>query len=389
MLTTKFKHKDGSPWLISELAAELGRQGHEVTVLNVEWSGDPVATTPGEFNVTLKNFSSVRVGRGKISLALRWMFSSFKAVPSLLADLFRGSRYDLLICFSPCSALSVAIVAAKLICKRSFLIYWDFFPIHNYEISEKLPSFALPLLKFLERCLIGCFSRVGCMSEKSILYFENYFGRMAGVHVSHLPIWTSFLRSEPNSRATVRERLGIDNESLVLVFGGQLSAGRGIEHICRAAIMAWEADRRIVLLICGSGDRLGQVREFEKLNPRAIKYGGSLSREEYLEVLGAADVGIVSTTGSTSSPSFPSKSLDYMASRLPILATVEFSSEFGAIVEGFDMGIACIAADVSDMAGAMGRIFSSRESMIKMGTNAQKYLRIHHSVEQVTRLITD
>lgn len=390
MLTTKFRHPDGSLWLPSELAAELLRRGHSVTVLNVEWSGLPVDQGSGKFldrNFRIFNYSAIRFRSPRLSLALRWMFSAFKLWPFLLRSLVAGRRYDLLISFSPCTSLHVAIPMAMLISRESCLVYWDFFPVHNQEISGKAPRSFLPVLKAIEKRLVHSFHRVGCMSPKNVQFYERYFGVSRRQTVGIIPVWTSLLDAHRGDRSLVHEGLGIDAGSTVLVFGGQLVDGRGVVELCEAVLRAHQDSPNLVLIVCGQGPLAGRVIEYQNRSPGVIRYAGTLRREEYLKVLSAADIGVVATVAGVAAPSYPSKSMDYMACGLPILAAVEASSDFGEIVQKENIGIACLAGDVQAIALSIRRLVSNRSEMMEMGANGNKYLRSNHAVENIADLI--
>ncbi len=390
LITTKFRHPDGSPWLLSELAAEFLRSGHEVTVLNVEWSGKKIMnpTSDADRSLTLKSVEAIDFGGGKFSLACRWIFSSMKIVPALIMDVVRRGKYDLFVGFSPCVAVYAAIPIGLFLSRDSCLVYWDFFPIHNQEISRKIPSPALPVLKKLEAALTSGFRRVGCMSRGGVRFFEAYFGRSKRQSIEVVPIWTSIIESPQVPRASIREMHGIGNDSIVFIFGGQLVAGRGIAEMCEAIILAHKKNNRIKLIVCGAGPLSTIVLDYMKKYGDVVGYVGSLSRNDYLGLVGASDVGVVCTVAEVSAPSFPSKSLDYFSCRLPIVASLEAVSDFGEIISRYNMGISCLAGNVKDMADSMISIAENEEGMRMMGENGYRYLREFHAVDKVARLIT-
>lgn len=389
MLTTKFYHADGSLWLTSELAHEFAACGDEVTVVNLEWSGLIAESDAADENLPfeLKNIKAIRCGPPWIALIARWLLSSFKTLPFLVRKLFLNGKYDLMIGFSPCAALYAALPPARLASKEACLLYWDFFPVHNQEITQKAPRFILPLLKRLEKMLVGHFSRIGCMSHRGVEFFRCYFEPDNEIELRVIPIWTSFLDGGSTTGYDKRKRLSIPADAILLVFGGQLIEGRGVAEICEAAVIAQKIDKRIFLVVCGAGPLAQKVIDCEGRFPSIVKYGGSMSRSAYIEILKEADVGVVATVAGVSAPSFPSKSLDYMACGLALLAAVEAASDFGRVVEEFQMGMACPAGNTAAMAKAIVEMTADKAAMKTMGRNAREYLKTHHAVEQVAKLI--
>ncbi|SNB45060.1 glycosyltransferase family 4 protein [Geobacter sp. DSM 9736] len=388
ILTTKFCHPDGSPWLVSELTDEFTRLGHQVTVLNVEWTRSSIQLSDRHQqndNLEVNIFQAIHAELGMLSVAIRWALSSFKALPFLLKRCLSRERYDLMIGFSPCTALYAILPLARSISHDSCLIYWDFFPVHNQEISGKAPTFSLPILKFVENKLVGLFSRVGCMSDKNLEFFNRYFGAVQKQQRSIIPIWTSFFGDDPSSRPN--PRFAPASRKVVLVFGGQLVEGRGVIELCEAVIMAHREDPDISLVICGAGFLSSRVLELQERYPAAIRYAGQLSREAYFGILGMSHIGVVATVSNVSVPTFPSKSLDYMACGLPILASVEAASDFGDFVEKNNIGKACPAGDIASMKAAILEMATSGEKLKIMGNNGNRYLRANHSVQHVAHLI--
>jgi glycosyltransferase involved in cell wall biosynthesis len=389
VLTTKYCHPDGSPWLVSELVEQLNKSGHKITVLNVDWNGFSHVPLNLPEDIIFVNFSAIRIGSGKFSLLIRWLFSSFKIVPFLILNLLFKKKFDLLISFSPCLALYSALPVAQIISKESILIYWDFFPIHHNEASRKIPSLFIPLIKSIERYLIRGFRRVSLMSDANLIFFKKYFGENLKVLTEVIPIWTSVTNWKSSEDIiSTRAKFKIDPQAVVFVFGGQLVSGRGISKLCQSIISAHYRNKNINLVICGSGPLESTVLDFVKIAPSAIKFFGSLQRLDYLNFIYACDVGVVITIADVSVPTFPSKCLDYFACKLPILAAVEVNSDFGTIVSKNEIGISCLVDSIDSISEGL-LFFANHTSEIKrMGKNANNYIKSTHNVENLTFNIT-
>jgi glycosyltransferase involved in cell wall biosynthesis len=389
LLTTKYCHYDGSPWLVSELVEQLYKCGHNITVMNVDWNGFSHVPVNLPDEITFVNFSAFRFGSGKFSLLTRWLFSSFKIVPFLISHLLFQKKFDLLISFSPCLALYSALPIAQFISKNSILIYWDFFPVHHNEISRKIPSLFLPLIKSFERCLVNGFKHVSLMSDANLDFFKNYFGKNLKVLTKVIPIWTSVTGwNSSEDIISTRIRYNIDPKSIVFVFGGQLVSGRGIPELCQSIISANNRNEHITLVICGSGPLESTVLDFMETAPSAIKFLGSLQRLDYLNFISACDVGVVITVADVSVPTFPSKCLDYFACNLPVLAAVEIQSDFGTTVSKNQIGTSCLVDSIDSISEGF-LFFANHPSEIKrMGMNANNYLKLKHNIENIIVDIT-
>ncbi len=382
LITTKYKHENGSPWLVSELAEEMVAQGSRVTVLNLSWTGLSVLESDELQGLRVINFSAVRPTRGSGGLLGKWGFSSFKLMPFLLKEFVLRNKYDLLVSFSPCTALWAAIVFAKMICRKSSLIYWDIFPLHNQAIGKSIPKKLLPVLKGMEKRLIFSFDLIGCMGNGNRNVFLNYFGGDVKA-VKIVPVWTSLLNPPLVAKNEIKNRHGFREEFLMFVFGGQLVAGRGIESLCEAFFQVAAEVKGIVLTFCGAGPLEDIIRGYEERSFGAIRLIGSLPRGEYMNFLVASDVGVVSAISSSGTSSFPSKSLDYMACNLPIFAILEPENDLSLLAVEHDFGVVCTADKSTEIALSIKRMIGKKSEFSRMGLNGNSYLKSRHSVSNV------
>jgi|GEM_PF-2307291 len=382
LITTKYKHENGSPWLVSELVQEMVVQGSQVTVLNLNWDGTSMLEDVESQGLKVINFSALSPVRRNGGTLGKWGFSSFKLLPFFFKQLMLRRKYDLFVSFSPCTALWAVIFFAKMICKKSSLIYWDIFPLHNQAIKRRIPEKILPILKKMEKSLISSFDLVGCMGEGNRRAFLNYFGNgFKAVRI--VPIWTSFLDAPLVKKAEIRHRHGLDERSLVFVFGGQLAPGRGIENLCQAFSQIAVETKDVVLAFCGRGPLEEVIRRYEEISVGSIRLIGSLPRDEYMNFLAASDVGIVSAISEAGTSSFPSKSLDYMACRLPMLAILEPENDLSLLVVERNFGLVCATDKSEEIVFSVKKIVEKRAIFSELGLNGNLYLRTRHSVPSV------
>lgn len=391
LIVTKYTHLDGSPWLVSELVEELLRRGNEVTVVHIDWSGSsPLACEsfsrlPFNYKYIAPYVSTVP----RLGVSLKWLLSSLKALPFMLGLLLRRKSFDMGISFSPCMATYATHPLTKFLSKKCLLIYWDFFPAHNQQILGVIPNKLMPLLRYAENQCVRFYDFLGLMSPRSIDFAESYFSLNKSQSKFILPVWTSFLNSASKGVSALRCELGFSEGRIVVVFGGQLVPGRGVIELCHAAVDAYKSNQNIMLLILGDGSLAPQVQSASQSHPDVIRYHGGVDRTRYLEILADSDVGVVVTVSGVSSPTFPSKCLDYMACELPILASVEEATDFGEIVENNGMGVSCMAGDHDAMVSALLDLADSPNKRKEMGRKGNAYLRAHHSVESVCNSICD
>lgn len=387
MITTKFFHKDGSLWLTSELAKEFLKNGHHLTVINLEWTNleEENKELLNHENLKLIKINPIKINIKGLNQIVKWFFTSFKTFPFFIKSILNRERFDLFICFSACFPTYTAIPLAHLISKKSLLIYWDFFPVHNFKIiNPKLLKYE-KIFKFIEKKLVHSFDRVGLMSQYNIDFYKKYFGKTKKQTLEVLPLWTSYLESMPKINLEKYSK-NLKN-SIVVVFGGQLSKGRSIIELCKATIEANKMNSKIKLLILGSGILYDEIKKLMLKYPDIIVLIDFVPRSEYLQIISSCDVGIVATDSSVDSPSYPSKSLDYMVAKLPIIAAVEEATDFGDILVANNIGLKCKANDILDLKKSILFLANDSSLRYKMGNRAQEFLLRTHSIKEIINQI--
>ena len=146
---------------------------------------------------------------------------------------------------------------------------------------------------------------------------------------------------------------------------------------------------KVKLIVCGDGPLRTIIEDFSKEAPLACSYLGKLTREEYLRVLFDSDIGIVATVDGVDVPTYPSKSLDYMAASIPIIASVEKNSDFGLILESNNFGLSCEAGDSQALAKIISILIENSDLRKIMGQNGLQFLNEYHSVNKIANKILE
>ncbi len=102
---------------------------------------------------------------------------------------------------------------------------------------------------------------------------------------------------------------------------------------------------------------------------------------------GACDVGLVSTTADTGVPTFPSKTIDYIRAGVPVVASVETTTDYRDFVRENGFGVVVDAGDRAGLLAAIGSLVDDparREMMIQAG---RRTLSEHFDVAVAARKI--
>jgi glycosyltransferase involved in cell wall biosynthesis len=334
----------GQSYMTTELADALTKAGHEVEVLWLDWQGAPGG--PAESFVTTTGVRVVRCGPraiegfgAVIKGASKFVLSGFAAA-DVARRQFDLAAFDVVIAWAPAVAVAPVLgLARKAGVRHRLLFIWDFFPDHHREIG-RIPG-GLPYLtaRAWEQRLMAGFTAIVCTLPGNADYLQRNFPVGADQRVLVTPIWSETSPRPAVDRETVRARHGLPPDRPIAVFGGQLVEGRGFEQMLGAAERGQAEGSPLLYLFVGDG-RLAPLLQARAEAQANVAWRPPLTREAYLELLGACDVGMVATVPGVTSFSIPSKTIDYLRAGLPVIAAVEHGNDFISILERYGVGAA-------------------------------------------------
>jgi glycosyltransferase involved in cell wall biosynthesis len=340
MACMKFPTGPGQSYLTTELAQALVAAGHEVEVLLIDWDA-----APGEPDGPRPDWKGVRVVRctprlieglgGLVRHASKFVLTGRRA-RRLTRDHFELDRFDAFIAWTPALAFGPCVgMARKAGVARRLLFIWDFFPDHYREIGRIPGGPPLWLARALEQRLMDAFNVLLCTLPQNADYLRRNFRVRSNQAVRVTPIWTDVVPIPDADRSAVRRLHDLPEGQPIAVFGGQLVEGRGFEQMLAAAAVGRERRSPLLFLFVGDGRQAPMLRALGSDN---VLWRPAMPREAYLRLLTACDVGMVATVPGVSSFTIPSKTLDYLRARLPVVAALEAGNDFSALLERYGVG---------------------------------------------------
>ncbi len=168
-----------------------------------------------------------------------------------------------------------------------------------------------------------------------------------------------------------------------IMYAGRMHEKYGVLNLVEAFEQI--EDTQAELWLFGEGTAVNEIQNRAKKNPR-IRYFGSVTREEVLEYERKASllVNPRSTKESFTKYSFPSKTIEYMASGTPLLTT-ELE---GIPAEYFDYVFSIKDNDVPLLKGALSNILNmSDKELESKGKAAQQFVSENKNARSQTRRI--
>lgn len=392
LLCSKFSLNENDPWLTNELADALQADGHAVTVACLNWS--PIANSSEnelttETGVRVLSIPPViaKTSLPLLNKLLKWTLSSIRAYRTL-RKVLRKDSFDLLISFSPSVTMALPIFfITKRPETRSFLVQWDFFPFHHRQIGLISSSLIFHTARLAEEWLLGRFDIIGCMSRKNIEYLRSHYKIRNEQRVCLLPIWAKETQLDEIDADTVRSQYELPLANAIVVFGGQLAPGRGLEDLLKMAALAEDADSSLRFLVVGSGPQESLVNSYVQSGHHNLLWIPWIPREEYLKLIRACDLALVCTVRDVDVPTFPSKTLDYLRAGLPIVASVEESTDYGEYLTSNCVGISVAAGEPAKLLEKTEDLLRDEATLCIMRRNGPEIFKKHFEVGHIVRQI--
>ena len=379
MLCTKYPLEPNDSYMTNEFAGALTAAGHSVQVVVIDWDapfGRParsVRSADGVDALIISPRGIMALGRF-VQKATKWTLSPLFALRTMRAVL-RDKTFDLLVSFTPCVTVAAPLIwATRRWRMRAVLFVHDFFPFHHRSIGLLPGGPVFSIARRLEEYLIRKFDVIGCIWPDNIVYLRKHYRIRPEQQVIWTPLWGEVSSPPPAPKQAVRLKHGLPLDRKILVFGGQITEGRGVEEILAAAKMAKQARPDFAVLLIGDGRLVELVENHIAAGGDNVIYRRRIPRQEYLGLIAACDLGIVCTVTGVASSSFPSKTIDYLRAGLPIVAAVEQDSDYRQFLSRWKIGVSIPAGDAATLFRTVVSVIDDRDMAASIKDNARACL---------------
>jgi glycosyltransferase involved in cell wall biosynthesis len=380
MLCTKYPLDPDDRFMTNELAGALVAAGHHVQVVVTDWDAPFGAAassvrSPDGVDALILSPRGVAAFGTFIERVGKWSLSSLFALHEMRRAIGR-ENFDLLVCFTPCVTVAAQLFWAM---KRwrvvSVLFVHDFFPQHHHSIGLVPGGPVFEIARRVEGSLIRKFDVIGCIWPDNIVYLRNHHRIRPEQHVIWTPLWGDIAPPPPQPKQATRIKHGLPLDRKILVFGGQITEGRGVEEMLAVARMAKDARPDFAFLFIGEGRSVDLVKSHIAAEGDNVIYRRRIPRTEYLGLISACDIGLVCTVAGVASSSFPSKTIDYLRAGLPIVAAVEQDSDYREFLGRWNIGASIPAGNAAALFRTVVSVVDNRDMAANIEHNARACLK--------------
>lgn len=316
----------------------------------------------------------------------RFLMRSIQFLAYQVGATWAGLReqYDVILVTNPAieSGLPFAVLATLRRKPAVFSVY-DVYPDVGIQLGIFRNRFAIYLVEIMERfCLLHA-KYVHILSES----FVPALRRM-GVPVEKMDpiyVWidTDFLHPVPRDNTFAQEYDLVDK--FVILYAGNIGLSQGLDQtLVVAEKLSDHKHFRFVFVGDGAG-RDALVREADTKQLNNVVFIPFQPRPRVSEVLGTADLALVSLQPQISAGSLPSKTFSYLASQRPIIAIVDEGSDTWRLVERAQAGVCLPYGDPDRLAELILELEADPARREALGQSGRAYAEEHHSSQQAAR----
>jgi glycosyltransferase involved in cell wall biosynthesis len=393
ILCTKYSLDLSDQYMTDELANALATEGHRIQVVVTDWDarfGGParsVLTGSGVNVLVIAPRAITGFGRF-IETASKWVLSSIFALREM-RNALRGRDFDVLLCFTPCVTVAAQLHwTAKHLSARSMLFVYDFFPYHHRSIGLVPKGPVFEIARRLEQYFIRTFNVIVCNWPANIIYLKNHYRLRPAQQVIWTPLWGDISAVRPLcQKAVARMQHSLPLDRKILVFGGQITEGRGIEELLAVAALAQKERPDLIFLFVGDGRLTPLIEQQASRDGSNVILKRRIQRDEYLGLLSACDAGLVATVKQVDSSSFPTKTIDYLRASLPIIAAVEEESDYREFIRRWNIGVSVPAGDATGFFQALVGVIDNPQWSANIARDARVCLDEVFDVKRTVNLL--
>lgn len=330
--------------IYTDLLREFIKNKHEIYAISPVEKRNKIKT-----HITKENHATIlrlQIGNTQKTNVVEKGISTLMIEPKYkkaIKKYFHNVKFALVLYSTPPITLVSAIEYVK---KRdgakTYLLLKDIFPQNAVDLGMMSTTGLKGLLykhfRRKEKRLYAISDRIGCMSQANVDYVIKHNPEINPRKVEICPNSIEVIDKsvDKKTRNNIRKKYNIPLDKKVFVYGGNLGKPQGIPFLIECLQNCSNMDD-VFFLIVGDGTEYGLLDDYvHKSKQKNLKLMKSLPKEDYDNMVGACDVGMIFLDHRFTIPNFPSRLLSYMQAKLPVLACTDFKTDIGNVITGTD-----------------------------------------------------
>lgn len=371
--------------LFSDLAEDLARAGHEVTVL---------APVPDRYlsesaDVVIEGWLHEETQDGIRVLRIRKLPLPKSAPLARVVERFalgfgfrkaglRLPRQDLVISYSP--PLPMVRGVQKLADRWGAPVVVNVQDLYPQTVVD-LDLLTNPVLIRMAESLEARVYREADVITVHSKGNRDYLLERKGLNRSEVevvPNWVDLEATSPGSRENAwRQEHGISSDVFVVSFAGAMGFAQGLDDIVRVADELRERKTLLFLMVGDGTFREELEEEAARRNLENVRFLPPQPPEDYVRLLRASDVSLVPLDARLATPVVPGKLQSIMAAGRAVIQYSHPASDGRRIIEEAVCGVFVRAGDREGLTRAIERLHEHPELAESMGERGRAYAEQH------------
>lgn len=381
--------------LYTDLLREFQKHGHNIYAIS------PVERGKNEKTYLISNESNkilkLKIGNTQKTNIIEKGISTVMIGPQLkkaITQYFPDVSFDLILYSTPPITFVEAIeYIKKRDNARTYLLLKDIFPQNAIDLGLMSKTGMKGILykhfRKQEKRLYAVSDHIGCMSEANVQYVLKHNPEINPQIVEVCPnsIEITDKSVDDGARKQIRKKYNIPLDKKVFVYGGNLGKPQGITFFIKCLKKCTDL-KEVFFLIIGSGTEYYLLQEYiEKEKPDNIRLMKWLPKEDYDNMVGTCDVGLIFLDHRFTIPNFPSRMLAYMQAKLPILAATDPNTDIGKVIVDGGFGWWCESKHADEFKKNVES--AQKADLSYIGEQSYRYMVEHYTSGHAYQIIMD
>jgi colanic acid biosynthesis glycosyl transferase WcaI len=374
--------------LITELATDLVRRGHQVTFVTGAPSYPAGRVFPGYRNriFQVERLDGVRVIRTwsyispQKSFWPRILHYGTFSLTALYGGLLAG-KPDVIISYSPPLPLGISAWLLSRLTRVPWVLQLeDLYPDAAVAAGMLRSPRAIRFFARLERFLYRKADHISLICES---FRANLLQKgVPAQKISLIPVWADPDVVRPLPKENHFRSQHQLNGNFVVLYAGNFGLTSCLEDIVSSAD-ALKDHPEITFVLVGDGVKKEELeKRARNLRLRNILFLPYQPREIFPEMLSAADIALVTLNSQSALFSLPSKIFNHMASARPILAVAPQDSEISSLVNQAGCGMVAPVGKPLQIAQTIQGLQQNPSRLDIMGYNGRRFLETRYARSQ-------
>jgi len=380
----------GTGPLVTDLATDLVSMGDEVTVvtsmphygqraLGYEYKGRLIQRSDFNGVHLWRTFVYIPPNPSGFHRSINYLSYTFMSV---IAGLMSG-KHDIILCINPPITVGISGLLVRL-AQRIPMIFnvQDIWPDCLEIIGQVRSRLLLNIFRQLEKYIYTVSSRITVLSDGMKQNLMSKGVREGKITV--IPNWANIDHVHPvPKKNSFRLAHGL-NKNFVVMFAGNLGYIAVLDTILDAAKLL-EKEHGIKFLIIGEGNaKAALVKRAALLGLTNVRFLPTQPKEILPDMLGTADVSLVTLNRRLGKLNVPSKIYSIMASGRSVVAAVPEDSEIARLIKEADCGVWVQPENPKALAQTIQDLSKKPALLSKLGANGRRYVCEHFDRKALT-----